>query len=580
MSAQSRLTDRLWSPLRATRRWRGSAKEAVKSMIATLVRRRPHTAYRLASYIDHVATGTLRRRAQHSVALKLPTAQPVKPRASVEELLGSAASQLNHADVLHLLARAGLVREPMLHRYLTRLFVGRRLDVMEQVVSRAAMGFGDVRLFHRLKLQQYKGLTAASAEVIKADYNRLRGNPLFHDAAVNLAIDFFVRRGDAEELATFLGGVPCAEFARVAPATFLGCFRLLEQAGQAAAYEPWREAFLVPLSDEQSLYHLEMMPPSAPLKVQAQTGWRAILAEFARAYSAPDAEDRALLNDRVLAPLRSLPNGALDFMNIRFDDAHRQELFNRIEGALKEQRPMSLVRLGDGEGYGYAVPDITGIGREQFVDDNAIRERMWWGATISPADRERVTDQFRAAVAGADIIGIPSIYRLIRDRSTPFSRYGETGGQRGLAVVLGELGRAIPTDRLLTEERCHQLLFQRQSLELLARLAERVVLVSCWRKDQVALSARDLREVVIPPHTKVASLTGHASGASLATTFEAQVAEMADHCAPGTLVLVGAGFIGKIFIGEARKRGAVALDVGAVLDYLAGYKTRSLADLG
>jgi hypothetical protein len=49
--------------------------------------------------------------------------------------------------------------------------------------------------------------------------------------------------------------------------------------------------------------------------------------------------------------------------------------------------------------------------------------------------------------------------------------------------------------------------------------------------------------------------------------------------APGHLVLVGAGILGKVFVHEARQRGAVALDIGSMPDYFAGYKTRDVWDL-
>jgi hypothetical protein len=565
-------------------------KELVKSLLSGLVRQHPATAFRLAEFMEHTATGHVRRKARLAAiaasagaeATRLPKAAS---RAALVDVLAKADATLDHATVLGLFAELGQLEESTLHRYLTALFVARRLDVMEHVVSTDALGYPATRLFHRIKLRQYQGLTPPSVAAALADHAALAGHSLFSEAAVNLTLDGLVRIGDASALALFLQDVLPAEFARVAPATFFGCFRLLQQAGQADACERWRRAFLNPLSLEQRLYHLELMAPASPLRQQAQAGWRGIARTFARAYSAADVADRAFLNDQVLAPLLSLPEGERDALNIRFDDGERQRLFAKVEMALRQRQPLSLVRLGDGEGYGYAIPAGTGLDAAGCREDNLVRERMWWGSTIDDAARIAVTGRFRAAVATADIIGIPSIYRLVRDRSTPGSRFGETGAQRGLAVVLSHLGGAIPLDRMLTEERCHQLLFSRPAIEQLAAQAERVVLVSCWRREQLSLTARDVREVVIPPHTKVAGLAsgstaGGEAGASLAHRYEALVSEMAAHCAPGTLVLVGAGFIGKIFCAEAQARGAIALDVGAMLDYFAGYKTRSLADLG
>ena len=45
------------------------------------------------------------------------------------------------------------------------------------------------------------------------------------------------------------------------------------------------------------------------------------------------------------------------------------------------------------------------------------------------------------------------------------------------------------------------------------------------------------------------------------------------------LVLVGAGYAGKIIVREAAKRGGVALDLGSMFDHWMGAHTRSYQDL-
>jgi len=42
----------------------------------------------------------------------------------------------------------------------------------------------------------------------------------------------------------------------------------------------------------------------------------------------------------------------------------------------------------------------------------------------------------------------------------------------------------------------------------------------------------------------------------------------------GTLVIVGAGFLGKLYCDAAKNSGAVALDFGSAFDILAGMSTR------
>ena len=52
--------------------------------------------------------------------------------------------------------------------------------------------------------------------------------------------------------------------------------------------------------------------------------------------------------------------------------------------------------------------------------------------------------------------------------------------------------------------------------------------------------------------------------------------EIAASIVPGDLVLVAAGIIGKIFLGDAKLAGGVALDIGTCLDAWVGAKIQSL----
>jgi hypothetical protein len=47
----------------------------------------------------------------------------------------------------------------------------------------------------------------------------------------------------------------------------------------------------------------------------------------------------------------------------------------------------------------------------------------------------------------------------------------------------------------------------------------------------------------------------------------------------GRMVLIGAGYAGKVIVDEARRRGGVALDLGSIFDGWLGHHTRSYQDL-
>ena len=104
----------------------------------------------------------------------------------------------------------------------------------------------------------------------------------------------------------------------------------------------------------------------------------------------------------------------------------------------------------------------------------------------------------------------------------------------------------------------------------LAGIAESVVLVSSWPHLSSRFpSGTKIETIAVPPTAEI----------KVFDTYPAIVEQVRASSKPGTLVLVGAGIVGKIFAHEAKMRGAVALDVGSLLDYMVERKTRTIADL-
>jgi hypothetical protein len=167
----------------------------------------------------------------------------------------------------------------------------------------------------------------------------------------------------------------------------------------------------------------------------------------------------------------------------------------------------------------------------------------------------------------------------VRDMPRPGQRYGEGRSQRGLIVVLGACANAIPIhDKTITDERCHQVVINESILARLASLSKSVVVVSCWPRDKLRLPFPVQAHINVPPAQKLKRLD-EGDTPPLFQIYPRILAQVREAASPGTLVLVGAGIIGKFLAGEAREGGAVAIDVGSMLDYMAGSKTRSVADL-
>ena len=208
-----------------------------------------------------------------------------------------------------------------------------------------------------------------------------------------------------------------------------------------------------------------------------------------------------------------------------------------------------------------------------FQKDNENFERSYLrSGTASDPDRAReaLIRDFRQAVSRCDILGFPSVYRIIRNLTPPHSRYGMRRNQRAFLRILSALGNYIPVgQKIFTEERCHRIrgaIDEPFVLDLAAK-ARSVVLVSSWPEIQSKFSAKSSFIAVTPKK------------AALYDDYPKIIERICELSSPGTLVLIGAGVPAKIMADQARKSGAVALDVGSLMDYMVGHKTRTIADL-
>jgi hypothetical protein len=242
-----------------------------------------------------------------------------------------------------------------------------------------------------------------------------------------------------------------------------------------------------------------------------------------------------------------------------------------IRKSLAERRPLSLLRLGDGEGFAYPFPEAEGISSALFDGDDENLKRSYFRSKGLPADNyHRLIEDFRQAVARCDILGIPSIYRIIRNLSEPGSRYGMRRNQRAFIRILGAVGVSIPLEQtIFTEERCHRV---REALDEpfvleLASQAESVVLVSRWPEIQGKFPTKSSL-IVVPSKKRV-----------LYQCYPEIAERVCAISGPGTFVVIGAGVPAKIIADRARQSGAVALDVGSLMDYMLGQKTRTVGDL-
>lgn len=300
------------------------------------------------------------------------------------------------------------------------------------------------------------------------------------------------------------------------------------------------------------------------LSGHAVAGWSHEEAIRRLAAAAPATVVRDL-EDVVFPVYRAFDPGRL-YMDVRVDSGQKDALVERIGRALAFREPFSLVRLSDGEGYLFADPGYFFTPR-----DVANRELHWWGRTLDERMRAEVRTHALAAVREADVVGIPSVFRFVRDCSARSPSLLSTLQGRGLIEVLSHAGASVRTDALVTEDKVNVALFSDPDMVVrLAAEARAVLLVSSVKQDFLPGQLRDLadlRTIEVPTHHRTLANPAF-QDATEALPFVADDIHRSVEVAsgPGALVLVSAGIAGKRFLKAARDAGAVALDLGNVLD--------------
>jgi len=294
-------------------------------------------------------------------------------------------------------------------------------------------------------------------------------------------------------------------------------------------------------------------------------------ADFARTANPPLA---AQYNERI-QPIYDSLRPRMTHMEVRSNVKQREQILNMFLTALERREPLSLLRLSDGEGY--LFPDGTDV----FWEDERNRERHWWGCELDDAQRRAIRSCALDAVASADIVGIPSVFRLFRDFMDFSKSLDQTPQTRGLVRVLSGAPPTVCNGTIITEDKVNVALFSDiQIVAKLAKVADRVVVVSSMRQNALPPELQEiptLQAFNIPTHNyTVTNSMYYAGEQKLPFVYGETIQALGQSVKPGTLVIIAGGIIGKIFVGEARKLGGVVIDIGHVLD---DWCTKSLPGL-
>jgi len=270
-------------------------------------------------------------------------------------------------------------------------------------------------------------------------------------------------------------------------------------------------------------------------------------------------------------------------------DISRQEavdLVAQLRVRLRDKIPTSLIRVGDAESNALTYADDLA---RYAASDAAEREIVWWGRAIDEHARAKLANQVLGAMRDADILGIPTLERILRDVKPERREFlGNTRAGRGIRTVLRALdaGGALanPHALMISAHIQHDLGEWNLYPDLFAGLND-IVAVSCHAGLPDAFhkrfNASIAHNIVVPPrHASLASFGMREMGPKILPEVMAETIAQLPADLSGCMVIVGAGYAGKVIVQEAKTRGALALDLGSVLDYWIGASTRSYLTTG
>ena len=225
---------------------------------------------------------------------------------------------------------------------------------------------------------------------------------------------------------------------------------------------------------------------------------------------------------------------------------------------LQAGEPLSLVRIGDGEGI--VLNSMSGIQELDLANQAVLHRQMGYYPVYN--DIKAIRNNLITTYAEADIIGIPA------HKQKTSSHWGS------VTKILDENVPFKKTDKFCSID-VHYDFLNAGYYDLLIKGMETLNYISCRNLDYKFIYRWHLKQCnsfITAPESKFTS--GYKGPVHYPDQFN-KIYRWMDVCCPeGKLLLVGAGVIGKIYCNWWRDRGGVAFDIGSVFDEWAGFETR------
>lgn len=228
-----------------------------------------------------------------------------------------------------------------------------------------------------------------------------------------------------------------------------------------------------------------------------------------------------------------------------------------IQQRVKDKVPSCITRYGDGEA-------IVLNGFEDLHNLKYVFKRQL-GEIPLVEHIEEIRNNLLYAYGESDIIGVP-IGKRIHDP--------ESYWYRAMEILVSKLGPGILDQKQLTTTDFHSHFLDKGYYDQLLTGVDTLCYVSCRNLDDAFKSRYGIKNVysyIIAPEIKFSPYEGEKHYPDQFNKVRRWVTKVP---VEGTICLVGAGVIGKIYCAWFKEYGGIGIDVGSCFDQWAGLVTR------
>lgn len=254
----------------------------------------------------------------------------------------------------------------------------------------------------------------------------------------------------------------------------------------------------------------------------------------------------------------------------RFSDIH--QVYEQLDKLIAERRPGCLLRIGDGEGA--ALQNALRTSKMSESNLKHFLER-WFGNSeqATYAKVNEVAAELRSRIGEADVIGIPPLGWIEKELRLRRTQTYVNCIEASRACFENMSNEALVADVSISVQ-----MEQHGLVSQLVRKAGAVSVIGS-RTDLPKLIEDRLRvkvksfHLIPPPASDQETRPGELEKGTHLQRFD-EIRRSLDVKEHGEVVLVSAGFLGKLYGLDIKKRGGIALDIGFLGDLWVDFRSR------